>query len=149
MTVLLLVGFRTSSGEMLEETLVPVMVSFAGRRRWRRGAGLRTQVASALEQLAPRLDGIAATFAHSRAAAIGAVHRDNSAARAARERAMETLASAARTLVQPGLFGRSAMRRERAGAAADLLEDRPVAGESEQHVVWDSRVAGVVCGELP
>lgn len=149
LTVLLAVEFRTIGGDILEETLMPIAVTFDGRR-WRRSrSALRRQVAGALAELGPHLTGGADEFARSRVAAIAERHRENVSAHAARRRATSgSLASAARALVQPGLFGRSSMRADRVQAPV-LLDEPPVANEDEQRIVWHTSLAAVICGSLP
>jgi superfamily II DNA or RNA helicase len=148
--VLLAVSFRTTSGEMLEEALLPIAVSFAGRR-WRRSrSALRQQVARALEQLEPHLGSIADTFARSRAAAITARHAGNVAARISRLRALSSSpASSPKPMVQPGLFGRAALRAGRSPATATLLDEPPPTRDDEERVVWQRKVVAVRCGGLP
>ena len=148
MTIVYSIGFRNGAGDMLEETLLPLSVEYE-RRPWRRSRrGLRAQVRRALAELAPRLDSALETVACARLAVIGAAHGPNVAAREARRRAMSgPLQSAAGALVQPGLFGRTGLRTERA-AASGWLDEAPIEDGAERRIVWQARVEAVFCGSL-
>jgi superfamily II DNA or RNA helicase len=147
-TVVFLVGFRDGAGEMLEQTLVPVTVDYAGRR-WARGsAALPAHAAATLERLTPHLRRVVETFARARASSIAAVHRDNAALRDRRRLAMSgAMASAARALVQPGLFARGSLRT--GPASAHGLLDQPPEQPIDDEIAWQSSIEAVLCGGLP
>jgi hypothetical protein len=146
----LAVECRSNAGDILEETLLPIAVTFAGRRWRRSGSALHRQVARALAQIGPHLAPVADSFARSRIEAIAERHRESAGARAARRRAMSgSLASAAKALVQPGLFGRSAMRADKVPVPACLLDEPSPASEDEQRIVWQTSLVAVICGSMP
>jgi superfamily II DNA or RNA helicase len=149
LTMVVVVGFGTDGGDVVEETMLPITVAFAGRG-WRRGrSALRRQAASALEEVRPHLTAAIDAFARSRVIALNEWHRPAVEARAVRRRAMTgALTSAARMLVQPGLFGRAAMRSDRV-VAADV-PDEPEGSTSHAHgIAWRSSVVAIVCGGWP
>jgi hypothetical protein len=49
-------------------------------------------------------------------------------------------------LVQPGLFGRTALRTESTPAPA-WLDDAPIEG-ADRRIVWHALIEAVICGSL-
>jgi hypothetical protein len=147
-TILYSVAFRTGAGDMLEETLVPVAVDYSGRR-WRHNRGaLRAQIRRALADIARDLDPILEGVASARLAAIGAAHRHTTSVHEARRLAISgRLASTAGILVQPGLFGRTAMRTERMPTPA-WLDQPPIEDGVDRRILWHARIEAVICGSL-
>jgi hypothetical protein len=142
------VAFRSGAGDVLEETLVPITVEYSGRP-WRHSrAALRAQVKGALARLTRDLDAVMEGVASARLAGIAAAHRHNASAREARGRAAAgQLTSAAGMLVQPCLFGRTALRTERAPAPA-WLDEALVEDEADREIGWQTRIEAVFCGSL-
>jgi superfamily II DNA or RNA helicase len=147
--VLFGVGFSEAGGEQIEEALLPIAVDYVGRP-WRRGrSGLRRQVASVLTTLDRPLREAVRSFADGRLSAIAAVHLDAALARAQRQRALaKAMRSAAREMVQPGLFARRPVRTALI-TEADLLEESSAGEQAPQSITWQVRVEAVVCGSLP
>ena len=146
-TIVFSVAFRTGAGDMLEETLVPIAVDSRGRR-WRHNRrALRAQVKQAVEELARALDWALEGVASARLAVISAAHSHNASAHEARRRAISgRLGSTAGMLVQPGLFGRTALRTESTPAPA-WLDDAPIEG-ADRRIVWHALIEAVICGSL-
>jgi superfamily II DNA or RNA helicase len=147
-TIVYSVAFRTVAGDMLEETLLPITVHFSGRRWQHNRRALRAQVRQALEDLGRDLDVALGGVASQRMEAIAAAHSRHAAAHDARRRAISgRLASAAGMLVQPGLFGRTALRTDRTPAAA-WLDEAVLEHGADRRIVWQARLEAVICGKL-
>jgi superfamily II DNA or RNA helicase len=147
-TIVCSVAFRSGVGDMLEETLVPVTVEYSGRPWQRRRGALRAQVKRALAGLARHLDAVLDGVASARLAAIAAAHSHNASAHQARRRATSgQLTSAAAMLVQPCLFGRTALRTQRAPAPA-WPDEAPVEDDAAREIGWRTGIEAVFCGSL-
>ena len=147
-TIVYSVAFKTAAGDMLEEVLVPIAVKYSGHR-WRHSHGaLRTQIKRALAGLSGDLDTVLERVASTRLAAIGPAHSHNASAHAARRQAISGgLSSTASRLVQPGLFGRTALRTESLPAPA-WLDEAPIEDGADRRILWQARVEAVFCGSL-
>ena len=147
-TIVYSVAFRTVAGDMLEETLLPITVHFSGRRWQHNRRALRAQVKQALEDLGRDLDFALEGVASQRVEAIARAHSRHAAAYDARRRAISgRLASTAGMLVQPGLFGRTALRTERRPAPA-WLDEALLEDGADHRIVWQARIEAVICGKL-
>ena len=116
LTLVLIVSIRNSRGETIER--LPVSVAFAERFAWPSSAGpLLFEVHRALERIQTSAIAFADAFGRNRLTAVAPLHGAASSALDRRHADMQVgVRSAARELVQSGLFDRRAMR---AAAAAE------------------------------
>jgi superfamily II DNA or RNA helicase len=149
-TVLVSLLFSEAGGEQLEERLVPIAVDYVGRR-WRHGgSALRRQVASVLAELGLELRRAAQDVAEGRLPAIESMHGKAAVARSPRRLVLaQAIKSAAREMVQPGLFARRAERPEARAADPDLLDEPVPAQSAPSRIVWQVRTEAVACGRFP
>jgi hypothetical protein len=129
--MVLALGLRDGQGPLLERTVMAV--SLPAQAGWpRRPAQLRAEVARAIAGAAPALNAAADALLSARRRALAPLLGRRIAALAARDADMQrTLPSAARQLVQPGLFDRRAVR-----AAAARVHAVALRRDDEQGRCW-------------
>ena len=148
LTIVVTTTIRDRMGAPLEEETVAISGPLTGLP-WRAPRGMvRRQLTDLLEAIQPRLLRRLSRRTGSRLSAVRARHRDVRRAVRQREAAIEgSLRSAARELVQAGLFNRVALREtpRRTHGQVFAPEDR---AEERMIVRARVRIRAVLCGEL-